>query len=106
MSAISSRNSVPPSASSNLPLRAARAPVKAPLVCPNSSLSISSSGIAAQLTSTKGAAARWLCAWIARATSSLPVPFSPKISTRPLLGAACAISARSRRIAGLSPIIA
>ncbi len=77
--------------------------MKAPLVWPNSSLSISSSGIAAQLTSTNGSAARWLCAWICRATSSLPVPFSPKISTRPLLGAAWAISARRRRSAVLSP---
>ena len=77
MSAISSRKSVPESASSNLPLRAVSAPVKAPRVWPNSSLSISSSGIAAQFTSTKGPAARRLWAWIARATSSLPVPFSP-----------------------------
>ena len=35
-----------------------------------------------------------------RATSSLPVPFSPKISTRPLEGAACAMSARSAWMAG------
>ena len=68
---------MPPSASSNLPLRAASAPVKAPFSWPNSSLSISSSGIAAQFTSTNGPSARRLCAWIARATSSLPVPFSP-----------------------------
>ena len=67
----------PPSASSNLPLRAASAPVKAPLVWPNSSLSIRSSGMAAQFTSTKGPAARRLRWWMLRATSSLPVPFSP-----------------------------
>ena len=54
MSPISSRKSVPPSASSNLPRRRATAPVKAPRSWPNSSDSISSSGIAAQLTSTKG----------------------------------------------------
>ena len=42
--------------------------------------SISSEGIAAQLTSTNGAAARLLLACSQRATSSLPVPFSPVIS--------------------------
>ena len=52
MSPTSSRNSVPPSACSNLPARSAKAPVNEPFMCPNSSLSISSDGIAAQLTST------------------------------------------------------
>ena len=92
MSPISSRNSVPPSASSNLPFLAVSAPVKAPRVWPNSSLSMSSSGMAAQLTSTNGPSARRLWWWMFRATSSLPVPFSPKISTRPLEGAAWAMS--------------
>jgi hypothetical protein len=54
MSAISSRNNVPPSASSNLPFFASVAPVKDPFVCPKSSLSISSSGIAAQVDLHKG----------------------------------------------------
>ena len=45
---------MPPSASSNLPRRSATAPVNAPRTWPNSSLSISSSGIAAQFTSTNG----------------------------------------------------
>src|SRR5207342_897209 len=58
MSAISSRKIVPPSASSNLPRRRATAPVKAPRSWPKSSDSISSSGTAAQLTSTKGPSAR------------------------------------------------
>ena len=88
---------MPPSASSNFPFLAVRAPVKAPRVCPNSSLSISSSGMAAQFTSTKGPEARRLWWWMLRATSSLPVPFSPKISTRPLDGAACAMS-RAQRV--------
>ena len=39
MSPTSSRNSVPPSAYSNLPLRSRSAPVNAPLTWPNSSLS-------------------------------------------------------------------
>ena len=54
MSPISSRKRVPPSACSNLPARSANAPVKEPFMWPNSSLSISSDGIAAQLTSTNG----------------------------------------------------
>src|ERR1044072_1925755 len=57
MSPTSSRNSVPPSASSNLPGRSATAPVKLPFMWPNSSLSINSPGIAGQLTSTNGPAA-------------------------------------------------
>ena len=77
MSAISSRKIVPPSAASKRPRRSLTAPVKAPLTWPNSSLSISSSGIAAQLTSTNGPLRRRLSAWTLRATSSLPVPFSP-----------------------------
>ena len=105
MSATSSRNRVPPSASSNFPFLAESAPVKAPRVCPNSSLSISSSGMAAQFTSTKGPEARRLWKWMLRATSSLPVPFSPKIITRPLEGAACEMSERSAWIAALSPTI-
>ena len=52
MSPTSSRNSVPPSACSNFPARSAKAPVNDPFMCPNSSLSISSDGIAAQFTST------------------------------------------------------
>ena len=58
MSATSSRKSVAPSANSNFPFFAAVAPVNAPLTWPNSSDSISSSGIAAELTSMKGALAR------------------------------------------------
>src|SRR5207253_1898183 len=57
-SAISSRRSVPPSASSKRPRLALTAPVKAPLAWPNSSLSMSCSGIAPQLTATKGRSAR------------------------------------------------
>ena len=51
-----------PSASSNLPRRADVAPVNAPFSCPNSSLSISSVGIAAQFTFTNGPAAKGLSA--------------------------------------------
>ena len=49
-SAISSRNSVPPSADWIRPCLSATAPVKLPFLWPNSSLSISSVGIAPQFT--------------------------------------------------------
>ena len=80
-SPISSRKSVPPSASSKRPMRRAMAPVKAPFSWPNSSLSTSPAGRAAQLTLISGLAVRRLWEWIARAISSLPVPVSPLIST-------------------------
>ena len=50
------------------------APVKAPLRKPNSSDSNSSSGMAAQLTATKGRSRRAPEKWIERASSSLPTP--------------------------------
>ena len=63
------------------PRRAVRASVKAPRSWPKSSLSRSASGIAAQLKAMKGPAARLLRSCSARATSSLPVPLSPRMST-------------------------
>ena len=66
---------------------------------------MSSSGIAAQFTSTNGPCLRWLMACTCRATSSLPVPLSPEIKTRPLVGAAIAICSRSDVMTGLSPTI-
>ncbi len=87
MSPISSRKSVPPLASRKRPAREFVAPVKAPRSWPKSSLSSSSRGIAAALTATKGPSARGLAAWMARATSSLPVPLSPVIRTGTLRGA-------------------
>ena len=74
----SSRKSVPPSASSNRPVRCSSAPVKAPFMWPNSSLSTSPVGIAPQLTFTSGRFFRLLRLWIARAISSFPQPVSPK----------------------------
>ena len=56
MSPTSSRNSVPPSASSNRPSLRLMAPVKAPFSCPNSSDSSSVSASAPQLTFTNGLA--------------------------------------------------
>jgi len=95
---------VPPSASSKRPLLRPVAPVNAPFSCPNSSDSISSSGIAAQFTATNGRVALLLCWWISRATISFPEPFSPAISTEALVGPAAAISARTRCMAADSPI--
>ena len=81
MSPISSRKSVPPSACSKRPRRIACAPVKAPRSWPNNSDSSKSFGMAAVLIAMKGLVARGLCRCNARATSSLPVPDSPLIST-------------------------
>ncbi len=103
MSPISSSISVPPSASSMRPAREAVAPVNAPFSCPNSSLSINSPGIAVQFTTTNGCGARWLPRWISRATSSLPVPVSPRTSTVESTAATRPIVSRSAAIAGLSP---
>ena len=65
---------------------------------------MSSSGIAAQFTWISGLSRRWLPRWSARATSSLPVPLSPVISTVAGVGAARSMVSRSLRIAGESPI--
>src|SRR5471030_997803 len=88
-SPISSRNKVPPSASSNHPALALRAPVKAPFSWPNSSASTRDSENAPQLTATNGRLRRALRLWMCRATNSLPVPVSPMISTLASLGATC-----------------
>ena len=56
--------------------------MKAPRSWPNSSLSSSVSGSAAQLTGDERPLARAAARqWSARATSSLPVPLSPRMST-------------------------
>ena len=48
--------------------------------------------MAAQLTATNGRAARGPFRWMARATTSFPVPESPRISTVAALGATRAMS--------------
>ena len=78
---------MPPSAASNFPTRSRIAPVKAPFTWPKSSLSSRLSGIAAQLTATKGPRPRGDSPWRARATSSFPVPLSPRIRTVVSVGA-------------------
>ena len=72
---------MPPSASSNRPSRRSAAPVKAPFSCPKSSDSSSVSGRAAQFTAMNGLPRRGERSWRPLATSSLPVPDSPWIST-------------------------
>ena len=77
MEETSSRKIVPPLAVSKRPGLSATAPVKAPFTWPKSSLSSRSAGMAAQLTATQGFSLRGEWEWIARATTSLPVPLSP-----------------------------
>ncbi len=74
-------NTVPPSAASNLPGLRSSAPVNAPRSWPNSSFSISAAGSAAQSTFTNGPLRRGEFTCTARASSSLPEPLSPRMST-------------------------
>src|SRR5439155_20980815 len=102
-SPISSRNSVPPAAASNAPLRSTLAPVKAPRSCPNSSSSTRLSGSAPLLRAMKGPfglAPRRCTSW---ATSSFPDPLSPTISTGLGILATRVIASLSRCMARLAP---
>src|SRR5206468_2081073 len=63
------------------------APVNAPFSYPKSSASMRLLGIAPQLTAMNVAPARSLRSWIVRATSSLPLPDSPVMSTVAEVGA-------------------
>ena len=78
---------MPRFARSKWPLCWRSAPVKLPRSWPNSSLSISVAEIAPQLTARNGSLRRRDSAWIVCATSSLPVPVSPVISTVASVGA-------------------
>ena len=96
---------MPPSASANLPFLVVVAPVNAPRTWPNSSDSSSVSGIAAQLTLMSGMS-RWaLRSWMARATSSLPVPVSPVMSTVLLVSATSSARRITSSIARLRPMM-
>jgi len=81
ISLISSRKMAPPLARSSLPILRSVAPVKAPRTWPKNSDSCKLSGIAPQLTATKGSARAPLSSRIMPAMSSLPVPLSPVIKT-------------------------
>ena len=78
---------LPPLAGAKRPFLFDVAPVKAPRTWPNSSDSSSVSGMAAQFTLMSGMRRSALRSWIARATSSLPVPVSPVMSTVLLVSA-------------------
>ena len=52
--------------------------------------------MAAQLSSMNGFSRRGERAWMARAMSSLPVPLSPEMNTRHLVGAAISMSWKIR----------
>ena len=77
--------------------------MKEPFSWPNSSLSSSVSGSAAQATLTNGLLRRGLFWWMAWANSSLPVPLSPSSSTDALDGATCRTVLNAASISGLSP---
>ena len=72
---------MPPCAVSSRPGLVCAAPVNAPRSWPNSSLSSSVSGSAAQLRRTNGCCARGERRWIVSANTSLPTPVSPRMST-------------------------
>ena len=100
--AISSRNSVPPSASSNRPMRSAFASVNAPRTCPNSSLSNTPSESPPAFTATRRRLLRCDTAWMVCATTSFPVPGSPVIRmfasdgpTSPIIRSTCFIAGDS-----------
>ena len=97
--AISSRNSVLPSASSKRPTRSALASVNAPFRWPNSSDSNTPSAMPPALTVTIGRLARGDTACSACATRLLPVPFSPVISTLASDGPTRAMISSTGRIA-------
>ncbi|MCY1377116.1 hypothetical protein D9M69_646650 [compost metagenome] len=104
MLSISSRNSVPPSACSILPIRRLPAPVKAWASWPKISLSIRLSGRPPQFSATNSLPCRRLWSCRQRATSSLPVPVSPSMSTLAEVSATLAISSRRACMAGERPI--
>ena len=101
---ISSRNSVPPDATSIRPALGAVAPVNAPFSYPNSSLSNSCSGTLPKSIGIKGYSFLFDKTLIIRATTSLPVPFSPSINTLASVSATRSIMFLTFSIAGESPI--
>ena len=61
--------------------------------------------MAAQLMARKGRFDRWLLWKMERATSSLPVPLSPVISTVASVAVTCPISLNTDCMASLRPMI-
>ena len=89
---ISSKNTVPPSPSSNRPFLSLIAPVNAPFLCPKSSDSNSVSGMVPQFIERNFLLLRRLLRCISRAIIPFPVPVSPRISTGELVSATLSIS--------------
>ena len=83
---------------------ARRAGERAALVAEELALAEIGSETAAQLTATNGSLARGEPRWMARATTSLPVPLSPRIRTVVLPTATSSAAASTSRIAALSAI--
>jgi hypothetical protein len=79
--------------------------VNAPRSWPKSSLSTSSRLSAAQFMAIIGLVRRGLRQWSALATSSFPVPLSPRTSTVTSASATRSIVSNTRRIAGLCPMM-
>ena len=61
--------------------------------------------MAAQFSLTNGLSFRWLCSKMLVATSSLPVPLSPRMRTVESVGATFMIRLSKPRMARLSPMI-
>ncbi len=80
-----------------------KAPVKLPRTWPKSSDSSRVSGIPAQLMADRDACRRALCWCSSRATTSLPTPVSPVMSTFASDRAAVSMSAITCRVAALAP---
>ena len=97
---------MPPSASSKRPsLRAGRAGERALLVAEQLGLEQRLRQRRAVDRDERARLRRGERSWMARATSSLPVPLSPWMSTVAELSATCSTSVIMRRKAGLAPII-
>ena len=102
-SPISSRNRVPPCAClEQAGLRARRAGEGAALVAEELALE-QRLGNGAAVDATNGRSRRGLRSWIARATSSLPVPVSPSMTTGTSNWATRSMSARASRKVGNRP---
>ncbi len=102
---ISSKKMLPLSARSHSPFFGYTAPVNAPFTCPKSVDSSRSGGRLPELTVTKARSERDEFVWIARATSSLPVPLSPVMRIVERLGAAWMIRSKTCFIRGLRPMM-
>jgi hypothetical protein len=79
--------------------------VNAPFSCPNSSLSTSAGEIAPQLILMSGRSRLDERAWMARASSSFPVPVSPRTSTVVSVGATFSALRRTSSKLALRPTI-